>query len=419
MRNIIVALLARLLPLLVVVVLARSTSAASPKFQVLHAFAGGATDGSYPVPNLLLDRYGNLFGTTEEGGSLTDCYSLGCGTAFELSVRNGHWKENVLFDFSPTASGGLPNVAGTLVLDSIGNVYGTQNAGGDPSCNCGSVYKLTRSGGVWTQTLLHNFTGGTTDGAYPYWGLVEDAAGNLYGATQSGGINTNYGTIFELTPNADGTWTYSLIYEFGTPGYTDAISPYGPLTIDASGTLYGAAISGGIYGYGAVFKLSQSGGSWAESVLFNFTLDYGATDYPNGLVVDAAGNLYGTTTSGGAYGVGTIYKLTPSVGFWNRTVLHTFTGGIDGAYPYGGLAIDASGVLYGTTYLGGSYGYGNVYKFQSVDGKWKQTLLHTFTNGKDGGRPVAGPILDQLGNVYGVAINGGAYGFGVAFEITP
>src|SRR5713226_605214 len=172
MRNISLTLLAPLLPLLVVVVLALSASATSPKFQVLHTFVGGAPDGSFPASNLLLDSHGNLFGVSDEGGSLSNCYSLGCGTVFELSPINGRWKERILFNFSPTSSGGFPNVAGTLVLDSRGNVYGTQNGGGDPSCNCGAVYELTRSGGVWTQTILHNFTGGNADGAYPYWGLV-------------------------------------------------------------------------------------------------------------------------------------------------------------------------------------------------------------------------------------------------------
>jgi uncharacterized repeat protein (TIGR03803 family) len=419
MRSFIFAIHARVFPILAIVVLAVSASGASPKFQVLHAFAGGATDGGSPVSNLLLDKNGNLFGTTGLGGLITDCYTDGCGTAFELSPRNGRWKESVLYDFSPTSNGEFPNPSGTLVFDSKGNVYGTQSNGGDPSCQCGVVYQLTRSGGIWTENVLHTFSGGTSDGFYPYWGLVRDAVGNLYGATENGG-SYGYGTIFELTSNADGTWTYNLIYEFGTAGIYDAQNPYGPLMIDSSGNLYGTTVSGGTFGYGSVFKLSPSGGTWTDTVLFNFTLDYGSYPNPVGVVMDASGNLYGTTTQDGTYAVGTIYKLTPSgAGFWNRTILHTFTGSTDGAYPYGGLAIDKSGVLYGTADSGGSFGYGNVYKLAFTNGKWNQTILHAFTKGNDGANPFAGVILDQLGNVYGAAGNGGAYGFGVVFEITP
>ena len=167
-----------------------------------------------------------------------------------------------------------------------------------------------------------------------------------------------------------------------------------------------------------MFKLSPSNGVWTDTVLFNFTLDYGSDPNPDGVVLDASGNLYGATTYGGPYGVGTIYKLTPSVGFWNRTILHTFTGSTDGAYPYGGLAIDKSGILYGTSDSGGTFGYGNVYKLSSTNGKWSETILHEFMSA-DGANPDAGVILDQQGNLYGVAVNGGAYGQGVVFEITP
>lgn len=414
MRNTIMNLRIRTLRLLLVPFLVLSTAWAAPTFHVLHAFAGG-TDGAYPT-SPLLDRSGNLFSVTESGGSLTSCSPYGCGAVYELSLKNGHWKENVLYSFSAAP---YPDPVGAVALDSHGNVYGTQSGDGDPSCNCGAVYQLTRSGGIWTENILHNFVGGNSgnsDGAYPYSGLVQDAAGNLYGSTQTGGTRT-YGTIFELSPNSDGTWAYSVIYEFGN--YPDAAGPYGPLMVDSSGNLYGTTVGGGEYGNGAVFKLSNSGGTWADTVLYNFTLDYGMTPYPYGVAMDAAGNLYGTTLNGGPYAVGSIYKLTPAVGFWNRTVLHTFTGGSDGAYPYGTLAIDASGALYGGTNYGGSFGYGNIYKLVATNGKWSESILHAFTNGSDGAHSITGVILDPQGNVYGTAIQGGAYGFGVVFEITP
>src|SRR5580698_4903818 len=174
----------RLLTLLFVLALSLCARAASPKFHVLHAFAGGASDGAAPTSKLVLDQYGDLFGTTAGGGSLTECFSGGCGTAFELSPRNGRWKENVLFDFSPSSNGGYPNPSGPAVFDSKGNVYGTESSGGD---SVGAVYQLTHSGSDWTQNILHDFVAGTSDGIYPYWGLVRDAAGNLYGATEGGG----------------------------------------------------------------------------------------------------------------------------------------------------------------------------------------------------------------------------------------
>ncbi len=412
MKNSFLSLKPRLLSLTSVLTISLCASAANPKFQVLHAFAGGASDGARPASKLAIDQYGDLFGTTPVGGSLTDCFSEGCGTAFMLSGRNGRWKEIVLFDFPPSSSGSFSDPSEPAVFDSKGNIYGTQTSGGNSQ---GAVYQLTPSGGVWTENILHDFS--TDDGSSPN-GLVRDAAGNLYGSTSNGGTNSD-GTIFELTANADGTWSYNVIYEFGSTGLYDADGPYGPLTIDASGSLYGTSQSGGTYGYGTVFKLSASNGVWTEAVLFNFTLDYGSTPYPVGVVMDASGNLYGTTTHGGPYGVGTIYKLTPTLGFWNRTILHTFTGSTDGANPYGGLAIDKSGTLYGTSYWGGTFGYGNVYELSSTNGKWSQTILHAFSNNTDGANPFAGVTLDEAGHVYGVANTGGAYSMGVAFEITP
>jgi uncharacterized repeat protein (TIGR03803 family) len=154
--------------------------------------------------------------------------------------------------------------------------------------------------------------------------------------------------------------------------------------------------------------------------LYNFTSDFGSYPNPFGVTLDAAGNLYGAATNGGPYGVGTIYKLTaPKVGFWNKTVLHTFTGGSDGAYPYSKLVLDSSGAIYGISSNGGTFGYGNVYKLSLVNGKWTDTVLHEFGNGTDGKSPFGGLTLDSSGNLYGGTPSGGTYGFGTAFEITP
>jgi uncharacterized repeat protein (TIGR03803 family) len=239
----------------------------------------------------------------------------------------------------------------------------------------------------------------------------------LYGATPNGGFD-NSGTVFELTPNVDGAWTYNIIYSFGSARANDGQEPSGPLTIDASGNLYGTTTAGGSYGEGTVYRLAPSGGAWTESILFNFSLDYGTIPNPTGVQIDSGGNLYGTTSYGGPYGLGTIYKLTPTIGLWNRTVLHSFAGGADGAFPFGGIVFGPAGDLYGAASEGGTFGYGNVYEFSLVNGKWKQSILHQFTNGNDGSNPYVPLVINQLGNLYGAAYQGGAYGFGTAFEIT-
>jgi uncharacterized repeat protein (TIGR03803 family) len=397
-------------PLLVSLVVGSAGTAQTGKFTGLHTFAGGS-DGAGPASPLAFDRAGNLYGTTGGGGSGAGC-SGGCGTVFELIRSTPRWKERVLYSFSSVS-----NPVGPLVLDTKGNVYGASLVGGG-SCNCGEVYQLVRTSKGWTQNILHTFVGGTSDGQYAQSGLVQDSVGNLYGATESGGFNGNNGVVYELSPNGDGTWTYSIIYEFGVVG-GDASDPYGPLTIDAAGNLYGTTANGGLYGWGAAYKLTHSGTSWTETVLYNFTLDFGSPPQPDGVVLDSAGNLYGTTISDGEFSLGTVYKLTPTIGYWNRTVLHTFTGASDGAYPYGGVVVGPTGILYGTADSGGIYGYGTVYKLvQGGNAHWTETVLHSFKK-TDGANPFAGVVLDQLGNLYGVAGNGGAYGSGVAFEITP
>jgi uncharacterized repeat protein (TIGR03803 family) len=407
----------RVLSLTAVALFALSTSAMSQTFQVLHSFKGGQGDGSYPSNPPLLSPNGGIVGATLAGGAdITGCGSNGCGTVFELTKGYGHWKDSLLYSFSST-TGSFFDPVGPLTMDAAGNIYGTQAVGGDASCSCGTVYELVFSGGVWTENVLHEFGGGLTDGAQPESGLVQDSAGNLYGTTVSGGGSGNGGTVFELAPNSSGGWNYSLIYQFNTTTY-DGTTPSGPLMIDSVGNVYGTTIAGGNYGWGTVFRLSPNDGTWTETILFNFPLDYGSGPNPTGVVADAAGNLYGTTANGGAYAVGTIYKLTPSVGLWNRTVLHTFSGGADGAYPASHLVIDSSGTLYGTCNGGGTFGYGNVYKMASVNDKWRETPLHQFKK-TDGASPYPGVVLDTLGDIYGVTNIGGLYGYGVVFEIMP
>ena len=221
---------------------------------------------------------------------------------------------------------------------------------------CGTVFRLVKSAdGSWTETVLHTFTG-DKGGSYPSAGVIFDPAGNLYGTAVGGGAY-GYGVIFKLTPNQDGSWTEKVIHSF--TGGKGGANPYATLIFDTAGNLYGTTVGGGIYGYGVVFTLTlNADGKWTENVLHQFT---GGKDGANpyaGLVSDKDGNLYGATWAGGAYGYGTVFKLGLGLdGKWREHVLHAFAG--QGARnPYAGVILDGAGNLYGTT-AGGDQNCGN------------------------------------------------------------
>jgi uncharacterized repeat protein (TIGR03803 family) len=390
-----------------------SASAQTGTYKVLHNFTG-TSDGAYPVTPLALDKAGNLYSMTGGAGSGSGCPTFGCGTAFELSQRNGHWGVMPIAEFS-SSNGNTPGPIGSIVVDAKGNVYWTDQAGGDPSCDCGAVLELTKTGGVWTQTTLYSFLGGS-DGRGPDSGLVQDKTGNLYGTTGSGG-SANNGTVFELVLNPDASWTYKLIYSFTSQ--LDGGFPLGQITVDAAGNVYGTTGGGGLFSYGTVYKLSPSSGGWTLTTIYNFTLDFGNQQQQLGVAIDGKGNLYGVTQYGGEYQLGTVYQLTPAVGYWNQSVLHTFTGNNDGAFPRGQLTIDQSGAVYGTAVYGGIHQFGTVYKLvRAKSGQWNAHVLHSF-GGVDGDAPENGVAVDSSGNIFGSAVSGGTFGFGVAFEITP
>src|ERR1039458_10243465 len=329
---------------------------------VLHSFTPYYGDGTGPSAGLIFDAAGNLYGTTRGGGT------YGAGTVFELTpAGGGSWTEKVLYSFGAYGTDGVVPYAG-LIFDAAGNLYGTTNAGGT-YYQYGTVFELTPAGGGnWTETVLHNFVANGTDGYYPWAGLAFDRFGNLYGTTQDGGTYV-VGTVFELTPAGGGNWTETVLHNFNNNG-TDGIIPLAGLIFDAAGNLYGTTTEGGTPGGGTVFELTPAGGgSWTEKVLYNF--NYNGTDGwgPQvGLVFDAAGNLYGTTPWGGTYTDGTVFELTPAgSGGWTETVLHNFNefGNGDGYYPLAGLILDAAGNLYGTTSVGGTYyNYGTVFELQ-------------------------------------------------------
>jgi uncharacterized repeat protein (TIGR03803 family) len=327
-------------------------------------------------------------------------------------------KYKTLYEFKNGKDGGT--LVAPVIFDQAGNLYGTAAAGGITNCygsGCGVVFKLTpNSDGSWTESVLYSFTGGN-DGGYPSGPLIFDQAGNLYGMTYWGGAN-HYGVVFELKPNTDGSWTESVPYSFcSLANCSDGRQPYAGLIFDNAGNLYGTTMSGGgPYDDGTAFKLTPSSdGSWKESVLHSFANGVDG-QYPGNLTFDALGNLYGTTWFGGRKDRGVVFQLTPNTdGSWKANVLHNFTGGKDGGLPRGSsLIFDQAGNLYGTTSQGdGSgcdegYGCGVVFKLTpTADGSWKEKVLHRFSGSKGGAVPRGGLILDPVGNLYGTTSEGG------------
>lgn len=308
-----------------------------------------------PDGPVLIGPSGNLFGVSDLGGR-GDCGGNGsCGYAYQLQPSPHAcasflcpWNGSVLYAFNNPPDAGVP--FGSVSFDGAGNLYGTTIFGGtgncgngiDPNPGCGALYELTPSNGQWTETILYSFQGGD-DGLSPEGGLIFDAAGNLYGTTWGGG-SSGCGTIFELSASGGG-WTKTILHNFQC---STGSGPWGNLIADQSGNLYGVTAAGGAHDGGVVFELSQPG-NWTFDLLYSFP----QSSYPKGpLVFDGSGNLYGTTEVGGRYGNGSAYKLTPSNGGWTETDLHDFQAA-DGEYLNGGLVIDSAGNLYGTAAEGG------------------------------------------------------------------
>jgi len=389
------------------------TPAAAQTENVLYSFGANSGDGNYPYAGLTFDHAGNLYGTTEWAGA----YSSG-GTVFELSPAvGGGWTEKTLYNFNPHNKGGS-NPYGGVIVDAAGNLYGTAAGGG--AYGYGTVFELSpQSDGTWTESTLHEFGNGN-DGKAPQSTLIFDAAGNLYGNTWAGGAYT-YGTAFKLTPQTGGKWSEKLLHNFGNN--KDGQNPAAGLVFDTAGNLYGTTAGGGNYSHGTAFELTpKAGGAWTEAAVHEFGNSSTDAQGPYAaLILDRAGNLYGTTASGGTYGGGTAFELKPKAGGgWTETILSDFNNsGSDGAFPYGGLIFDASGNLYGTTYLGGTGVYGTVFKLTPTGSAWTETALSNFYGEGNGSKPLSGLIFDTAGNLYGTTEFGGEYGGGAVFEITP
>jgi uncharacterized repeat protein (TIGR03803 family) len=328
--------------------------------------------------------------------------------------------EKVIHIFQGDSSPGGASPWDGVVVDSAGNVYGGALYGG--LYNGGLIFKMSPNGdGTWAETAAHNFDDSDyNDGAGPLGGLVFDSAGNLYGTTIGGG-EYNAGVAFELKPGAHGRWVETILHNFG--GYSDGTEPRSTMILDASGNLYGTTSEGGANGQGIVFELSRnSAGEWQETILYNFTLSDGGDGFSaQPLAFDKSGNLWGTVEVGGAYGFGEIYELSPGSGGgeWLETVVHNFANGSDGEYPDGGLLLDAHGNFYGTTAQGGTGYHGTIFELSpSVGGGWSLNTLHNFT-GFDGEGPVGNLTFGPSGSLYGATQAGGEFGQGSVYVLKP
>jgi uncharacterized repeat protein (TIGR03803 family) len=381
------------------------------EYKPLYSFCDSGNCPSIVNGDLIFDHAGNLYGTTYDGGA---CQS--CGTVFELSPSSdGTWKRTTLFEFNGKDEGGNPRAG--LAMDAAGNLYGTTTQ--DGAFGDGTVFELSPlPNGTWTLTTILAFDG--ENGAVPQAHLIFDTAGNLYGTTIQGGdsaCNQGCGTVFELSPTADGTWKQTTLFEFNDK---DGVGPYCPLVFDAAGNLYGTTVGGGEFGDGTVFELSPtSNGVWRRTTLFAFDGSDGAAPQ-GGLVLDTAGNLYGTTGGAGqTFHPGTVFQLSlESNGTWKLTTILAFDIR-NGSTPNAGLVFDPAGNLYGNA-NDGSFGEGIVYRLSPQrDGKWEEMTLLTFNLKNSLAAPVGVPLLDAAGNLYDSASQGGKLDGGVVFELSP
>jgi uncharacterized repeat protein (TIGR03803 family) len=376
---------------------------------VLHAFTG-SPHGSSPWAAPIEDSQGNFYGTTWAGGT------LGFGTIYEVDSTG---KETTLHNFAGGNDGSNPWAG--LIMDAAGSLYGTTNTGGGAYCfnnyGCGVVFKLSRGTPRWKETILYAFKG-EPDGAHPGYGaLILDRAGNLYGTTLYGGAgycSTGCGIVFKLTHKSV-IWQEQVLHTFTALSPTDGATPYGGLVLDAAGNLYGTTSIGGntSCGCGTVYKLDATG---AETILYSFQGGADGAEPLATLVRDKLGKLYGTTVYGGSnLSYGTVFELDVN---GTETPLHIFAGfPTDGAYPHAPLVRDGAGNFYGTTYIGGNsagrfcetnnqpQGCGTVFR---VGANGKETILYNFSYSSSGAETTAGVIFDAKAQaLYGATAVGG------------
>ena len=392
-------------------------SAQAQTYSVIYNFTG-EKDGAMPMAGLTSDGIAAFYGTANYGGVRGGpCGSSGCGVVYRLFQGQSGWTLTPLYTFLGGADGQNPETA-NLAFGPDGALYSTTflGGGGCSAPGCGTVYKVTPlqddqlSPSQWIETIIHSFN--YSEGSGPVGAPVFDKSGNLDGATNAGGLH-NGGIIYQL--NQSSGWQEQVLFHpYGYPG--------SGVTMDHAGNLYGTTFNGGSEFHGSVYKLTPSGSGFTETDLYDFT-NGSDGGYPKaGVILDQQGNVYGATTTGGSGKGGTVFELSFQNGGWVYKALYSFTGPSNGtliAGPVGNLTMDSAGNLYGTTLTDGAHGVGSVFKLTPSNGSWTYTSLHDFTNGSDGGFPYSNLVIDQHGDLYGTASTGGASGAGVVFEITP
>jgi uncharacterized repeat protein (TIGR03803 family) len=363
-------------------------SAKAQALSVLHSFT--ASEGQpHSGGDLLRDASGNLYGASFNNNT-------GTITAFELVISSGTYSEKVLYTFTNASD---TDIYPTLVVDASGNLYGISN--GAIYNQPGYVFELVNSSGTYSEKVLYNFTLNSSGGNFPNSSLVLDTSGNLYGTTGGGGAN-GHGVVFELV-NSSGSYSEKVLYTFGSSS-SDGQHPTGTLIMDNFGNLYGRTDGGGPSGYGGVFELVNSSGTYSEKILYGFTY----SDHPSIAIIDASGNLYGTNFNNNPFGgSGSVIELVNSSGTYSEKVLLSLS------TSFGGLVTDASGNLYSTT------GTGTVIELVNSSGTYSEKLLHIFSYGcnLDGYILTAALVIDASGNLYGTTLSGGANNYGIVFEV--
>jgi uncharacterized repeat protein (TIGR03803 family) len=367
-------------------------------FTILHKF--NYKDGAFPEGRPLIDQSGNVFGVANGGGPL-NCDGNGCGLVWELETVGSKYTYKILYEFTASNGDGCFPV-GSLTKDKDGNLYGTTISCG---AGYGTIFKLLRSKGAYTESVLHSFV--ANEGHSPYGPVVLDKSGNIYGTTLDGGTGcATCGTVWQLSA---GQLTTLVNLDMNTTG----IEPFNGLAMDNAGNLWGANSEGGPpeHENGTIFELSKSSGSWKFKRIHAFGVQPdGAHPWYETPIFDKAGRVFVTTTFGGRAsngGDGTVMELKNSGGNWKIVTLHSFNKqNGDGRAPYGGLGFSKAGNLVGATVVGGSNSKGIVFELTPRSGEWVETVLHTF-GGNEGSGPFYGVSTDAAGNIYGVNDDGG------------
>jgi uncharacterized repeat protein (TIGR03803 family) len=390
-----------------------ASAAHGQTFSVIHNFVGSGVDGAFPKAGITLHN-GSLYGTTSGGGE------HGSGVVYQVKSSGDGWLTFPIYYFQAGNDGLSPNAR--IIFGPDGNPYGTAALGGPYR---GTVFNLTISpticktvrGCGWNYNILHEFTGGDSDGSQPSYGdLFFDQAGNIDGTTFQGGPGLK-GTVYQLARSGS-TWNESILHFFtGAPD--DGADPQNGVISDANGNLFGTTAVGGQYDSGTVFELAYVNGQWTEKILYSFQNGNDGSFPIAGLVFDKAGNLYGAAAVGGSAGGGNIFELSPVGDSWSFNVLYSFSGGPGGCGPNASLTMDNAGSLYGTTYCDGPISQGNVFKLTNTGNGWNYVSLHDFSGRSDGRLPISNVTIGPDGTLYGTTMFGGATDLGVVWMIKP